>query len=69
MTLLQVPPERRLRSIGAGAAALAAAVYLFIGLGLLSIGTAASGEAPDLLSFGATMAVLFIAVAAVLMRF
>ena len=69
MTLLQVPPERRLRSIGAGAAVLAAAVYLFIGLGLLSIGTAASGEAPDLLSFGATMAVVFIVVAAVLMRF
>ena len=69
MTLLQLPPERRLRSIGAGAAVLAAAVYLFIGLGLLSIGTAASGEAPDLLSFGMTMAVMSIVVAAVLMRF
>lgn len=69
MTLLQLPPERRLRSIGAGAAVLAAAVYLFIGLGLLSIGTAASGEAPDLRSFGMTMAVMSIVVAAVLMRF
>lgn len=69
MTLAQVPSARRLRSIGAGAAALAATVYLFIALGVVSIGTAASGEAPDLLSFGLTMAVVFILVAAVLLRF
>jgi hypothetical protein len=68
MTVAQIPTTR-LRSIGAGAAVLAAVVYLFIGLGVLSIGTAASGEAPDLVSFGLTMAVVFVVVAAVLLRF
>jgi hypothetical protein len=59
----------RVRVAGALAAAAAAGLYLLIGIGLLSIGTAASGEAPDLLSFGLTMAATFVVVAALMVRF
>lgn len=58
----------RLRAGGAAASAVAALVYLLIGLGILSIGTARSGEAPDLPQFGVTMAVVSLAIAAVLLR-
>lgn len=69
MMLAEDPSTTRIRTLGAGAAALAASVYLCIGLGVLSIGTATSGQAPDLLSFGVTMAVMFAVVAGVLLRF
>ena len=61
--------EARLREVGIAAALGAAAVYLFIGLGFLAIGTSASGAAPDLLSFGLTMAITYAVVAALLLRF
>ena len=59
----------RFRLAGAFASAAAAVLYVLIGVGLLSIGTAASGEAPDLLSFGLTMGVTFAVVTALLLRF
>lgn len=57
------------RYTAAGAALAAAALYLLIGLGVLSIGTAKSGEAVDLWSFGATAGATFAVVAALLLRF
>ena len=47
------------RWVAAGAAALAALLYLMIGFGLVSIGRASTGEAPDLLSFGLTAGAAF----------
>jgi hypothetical protein len=61
--------DERLRYAGALAAAGAAALYLLVGIGLLSVGTASSGEAPDLLSFGLTMGLIFAIVAGLLLRF
>lgn len=63
-----VPESPRLRAGGAAASGAAALIYLLIGLGIASIGTARSGEAPDLPQFGVTMAVVSLAIAAVLLR-
>ncbi len=59
----------RVRYLAAAAAAAAAVLYLLIGAGVLSVGTAASGEATDLFSFGAMAGGTFAIVAALLLRF
>ena len=53
------------RYLAAAAAAIAAGLYALIGLGVLSVGTDASGGKPDLFAFGAMAGATF-AVAAVL---
>lgn len=66
MTEARAMRPDRLRYLGVAAAVAAAVLYLLIGVGVLSIGTAASGQAPDLLSFGLLMGVLFGGVATLL---
>ena len=56
------------RWVAAGAAGLAALLYLMIGFGVASIGAASTGETPDLLSFGLTAGAAFAAGALLVAR-
>ncbi|HET7646320.1 MAG TPA: hypothetical protein VFM03_07520 [Candidatus Limnocylindria bacterium] len=49
------------RRFAAAVAVAIAALYLLIGLGVLDIGTTASGETPELFDFGVALAGLFLA--------
>lgn len=50
----------RMRMLGVGGAIASAALYLLIGLGVLSIGdSTATGQTTDLLAFGAVMAAVY----------
>jgi hypothetical protein len=64
----RAPTGRRLARPRAAPTA-AAGLYLLIGVGVLSIGTARSGTTPDLLAFGAMAGGTFGVVAALLLRF
>lgn len=63
------PQLERIRYTAVVAAVGAAALYLLIGIGVLSIGTTSSGKAPDLLAFGAMAGATFAIVAGLLLRF
>lgn len=59
---------RTLRAVAAGAAGVAAVLYFLIGVGVISVGEAANGGAPDLFAFGAMVGGAF-AVTALLLWF
>jgi hypothetical protein len=56
------------RLVGIVAAVAAAAVYLTIGFGFVSVGTTADGDAPGMLEFGILSAAMMLAVAGALWR-
>ena len=60
---------RTIRFFAAGAAIITAALYALIGLGVLPVGEASSGGAPDLLAFGAMLGAVFAVTALLLVRF
>ena len=57
------------RRVAVASAAAAAVLYFLIGLGVISVGEAAAGGAPDLFAFGAMAGGAFVATAILLLRF
>lgn len=55
--------------MAAGAAAITAALYFLIGLGVLWVGDAQGGDAPDLFAFGAVTGTTFAVTTLLLLRF
>jgi hypothetical protein len=55
------------RYLGAAAAALMAAIYFLIGIGVLDVGGTTSGETPDQLGFGLSAGSAFLLTAALLL--
>lgn len=70
MTSRQIDDRiRTVRHVGAAAAGVSAVLYLFIGLGVLSVGESSTGGTPDLFPFGVMAGGTFVAVALLLWRF
>ena len=61
--------RRRIRLLAAGLSAATALIYVLIGLGILSVVDAVSGDAPDLLTFGLAAGAAYVLGACLLVAF